>query len=163
MRACAFTGHRSITASHRAEIVPLTARAICYAYSEGCRDFYVGGAVGFDTVAAREVIRFRMSHPEVRLILILPCMNQDERWSSGQRSAYEHVLSSADEIAYIAESYYDGCMRERNLRLAELADIVIAYVGRRNSGSAQTVRMAERLGKRVYNIYPTLASAHGEK
>ena len=156
MRACSFTGHRSITASHRDEIIPLTARAIEYAYSEGCRDFYVGGAVGFDTVAAREVIRFRMSHPDVRLIMLLPCMNQDERWSGRQRSAYEHILSSADEITYISESYRDGCMRERNLQLAERADILIAYVGRRNSGSAQTAKMAENLGKKVYNLYPTL-------
>ena len=156
MRACSFTGHRSIAPSHRDRIIPLTQRAIEYAYSEGCRDFYVGGALGFDTLAAREVIRFRMFHPDARLILLLPCMNQDERWSGSQRSAYEHILSSADEISYIAENYFDGCMRERNLRLAECADMVIAYVGRSRSGAAQTARMAESLGKKVYNLYPTL-------
>jgi hypothetical protein len=38
------------------------------------------------------------------------------------------------------------------MRLAECADILIAYVNRWQSGAAQTVRMAQRLGKEVVNL-----------
>lgn len=153
---CSFTGHRNILPEHRAEIAPLVARSIAYAYSEGCRDFFAGGALGFDTVAAREVVRFRLSHPDVRLVLILPCTNQDAGWSSRERDAYNHLLASADEIRYVADEYRDGCMRDRNLLLAESCSILIAYCGRYSSGAAQTVRFAERLGRRIYNLWSTL-------
>ena len=154
--SCSFTGHRAIKASHSARISPLLFRAVEYAYSLGARTFYAGGAVGFDSLAAGEVIRFRMSHPDVRLVLILPCGNQDEKWSHSQRSFYEFTLASADEIVYTAKEYTDDCMRRRNEALVSSGDMLIAYVGHPRSGAAQTARMAEKAGKKVYNLYPSL-------
>ncbi len=155
---CAFTGHRNIAVAHKAAVSELLSRAIVYAYNEGCRTFLSGGAIGFDTLAAREVVRFRISHPDVRLSLVLPCINQDERWSARDRDAYGYLLGAADEVSYVADVYTPDCMKRRNLALAESADIIIAYAGRSASGAGQTVRMAEKLGKRVYNIYPTVAA-----
>lgn len=154
--ACAFSGHRKIEYIRQPSVIEHLARAIKYAYDEGCRDFFCGGAVGFDTLAAREVIRFRMSHPDVRLVLYLPCINQDEKWSEWQSDAYEYILSSADEVRYISEDYTKTCMKERNLALAEAADILIVYIGYSRSGSAQTARMGEKLGKQVFNLYPSV-------
>lgn len=156
MRTCAFTGHRKIKPEHMHKIGDLVARAIEYAYREGCRDFCVGGALGFDTVAAKEVILFRMSHPDTRLLVVAPCKNQADGWSESQVAMYEYVLSSADHVEYVADEYVDGCMRWRNQRLVNLSDILIAYVSRDFSGAAQTVRMAKAAGKTVYNLYPTL-------
>ncbi|MBO5946200.1 MAG: DUF1273 family protein [Clostridia bacterium] len=153
---CSFTGHRSITASHAHKIGPLLVRAIEYAYNEGCREFLSGGALGFDTLAAREVIRFRQTHSDVRLVMVLPCIDQDKSWSAREREMYSYVLKNADETVYISDEYTDRCMRERNFRLASECDIMIAYLGRRMSGAGQTVAMAERMGKRIYNLYPTL-------
>lgn len=157
---CSFTGHRSIAAEIRAELINLLSRAVEYAYNEGCRDFICGGALGFDTLAAREVIRFRMTHKGVRLILALPCIEQDLKWSEAQRNAYNFTLSAADEVIYTSDAYTKTCMAERNRFLAEKCDMLIAYAGRSSSGAAQTLRMAEREGKRIYNLYPTL---HKEK
>ena len=156
MKVCSFTGHRQIKKEHIKELPGIVARAIKYAYQQGCRKFIAGGALGFDTVAAREVVRFRMSCPDVSLVLFLPCINQDVKWNARQKELYEYLLSEANEVVYVSEEYTDGCMRERNLRLAEEADILIAYVSRTNSGSAQTVRMAKEKGKEVYNLYPSL-------
>ena len=161
--ACSFTGHRQIKNEHISAISALVDQGIEYAYSMGCRTFYSGGAIGFDTVAARAVIRFRISHPDVRLVLCLPCVNQDELWSGSQRDDYGYLLRSADEVIYVSETYTHTCMRERNEMLAERSDLVIAYVGRARSGSSQTAKMAERLGKTVYNIYPTLEAKTSEK
>ena len=156
MDVCAFTGHRKIEERHKGRIDDLLARAIAYAYENGCRTFLTGGALGFDTLAARQVIRFRLSHSDVRLRLILPCRNQSDSWSPSAVSAYEYTLSNADEIEYVADDYDDGCMKERNRRLADGCDMMIAYVSRPYSGAAQTVRMASGAGKTVYNLYPSL-------
>ena len=156
--SCSFTGHRQIKESHKPEISGMLAYAIECAYEQGCRVFYAGGALGFDTVAAKEVIKFRQTHPGVRLVLCLPCQNQDEGWSEQQRSIYKHIASMADEIIYAKDHYTDGCMRERNFLLANKCDILIAYCTRKNSGAYQTIRMAEAMGKDVVNIYDKLDS-----
>lgn len=153
---CSFTGHRRIVSAHAGYISDLLARSVEYAYSEGCRTFMTGGALGFDTLAADAVLHLRERYPDVRLALCLPCRDQDADWSESQRRKYREILDSADEVIYASEVYTSTCMRERNLMLAEKCDILIAYVGYAASGSAQTARMAERLGRRVYNIYPTL-------
>ena len=150
---CSFTGHRQIPPECRAALTSLVDRAIEYAYSEGCRTFMCGGALGFDTIAAKEVIRFRMSHSDVRLILILPCVEQDANWNEAQKNSYNFTLEAANEVIYTSDSYTKTCMAVRNRYLAENCDILIAYAGRSNSGSAQTVRMAEKCGKRIYNLY----------
>ena len=121
-KSCSFTGHRYIKSEHRAHLCELLRRGIEYAYAEGCRTFYSGGALGCDTVAAREVIRFRIDHPDVRLVLLLPCVDQDAMWSDEQRDRYSYVLRSADEVRYVSDTYTDSCMRERNLMLAQYCD-----------------------------------------
>lgn len=156
MQICSFTGHRRIMPQHRDKLPELLLRAINYAYENGCRTFIAGGAIGFDTLVAREVIRFRISHPDVTLKLALPCVNQEANWTEEQKSAYAYTLAAADEIIYISDEYTDTCMKERNRYLAEHADLLIAYVSRAASGAGQTVRMAKERGVRVYNLCAAL-------
>lgn len=156
MNVCSFTGHRKIEKRHLGKIDKLVGRAIEFAYEAGCRTFLTGGALGFDTVAAREIIRFKLSHRDIRFEVILPCKNQSEMWSPEQVAMYEYTLSNADSIEYVSDGYTDTCMKERNRLLAERCDMMIAYVQRSYSGAAQTVRMASKLGKTIYNLYPSL-------
>ena len=154
---CSFTGHRTITAAHEPNIRSLIARAVEFAYNEGCRVFQSGGALGFDQLAAREVISFRISHPDAKLVMILPCLDQTKGWSDSQIDAYEYILKVADSVEYVSEEYTADCMKKRNYRLAETCDILVGYIGRTRSGSAQTMRFVQEMGKKVYNLYPTLA------
>ncbi len=155
-RVCSFTGHRIIKKEHTKRLTELLQKSIEYAYLDGYRTFCVGGAVGFDTLAAREVIRFSLSHTDVRLVLILPCINQDKKWNEAQRDAYEYVLKNASEIRYVSDEYTLDCMRRRNKELASVCELLIAYVGNEKSGSMQTVRMAKEQNKEIINLYETL-------
>lgn len=157
-RCCAFTGHRIIEFGHRATIEDLVSRAIEYVYAHGARDFYNGGAIGFDMLSARQVIRFRMRHPDVMLHMLLPCRDQQARWSEAQRQMYEFILCNADTVEYLSDAYYRGCMQVRNQRLVENADVLVCYVGSDTGGSAYTLGLARRRGLAVYNLYPTLAA-----
>ncbi len=153
--SCSFTGHRNILPEHLKTVEARLSRAVEYAYSKGCRIFYCGGAIGFDTLAAREVLRFKINHSDVSLHLILPCQNQEQRWCERQKDAYYYILKHADSAEYLFEHYVQGCMQKRNKKLAELGDILVAYLYKSSSGSAQTVRLAKALGKPVYNIAPS--------
>ena len=154
--ACSFTGHRKIEERHKGKITSLIRRAIDYVYGLGCRKFYTGGAIGFDTLAAKQVILFKMTHPDAELHLILPCKNQSDGWEASQRDVYDYVLSSADTVTVLEDAYTRDCMKRRNEELVRLSDVVVAYLGHARSGSAQTVRLARAAGKIVYNLFPTL-------
>ena len=161
IEVCSFTGHRMIKAGHVSALPGLVDRAIAYAYDRGAKVFLAGGALGFDTLAAGRVILFKLTHPDVRLELILPCADQTEGWSALDRERYDFALSRADEVEILSDNYFKGCMKKRNERLAERADMLIAYADglRPYSGTMQTVRMANSRGIEVYNLYPALEKA----
>ena len=163
INSCSFTGHRQIESGHKPVLADLILRAIGYAYSQGCRKFYCGGALGFDTLAARQVILFKMGNSDCELHLLLPCINQDAKWTDEERWVYEHTLSSADTVTYISDEYTKDCMRKRNSELVRRADMLIAYSSREWSGSGQTVRMAKEKGIPVYNLFAHCEKALGDK
>lgn len=150
---CSFTGHRELGRIDYERLHGIIDRAIAYAYENGCRIFYDGGALGFDLEAAERVILFRRSHPDVRLILLLPCPEQAEHWSASQKFRYENILRSADEVFYIDNHYSAGCMQRRNAELVRRADMLVAYLSHGRSGAGQTVAMAKRKGIPVFNLY----------
>ena len=156
MAGCAFTGHRYIVASHKNRINELLVRAIRYCYAEGCREFYNGGARGFDLTAAEVFLALKDEMPDARLVMILPCANQDAKWSSAESERFKRVLYLADEVICMSPVYYDGCMQVRNRELVSRSEILIAYLGQTTGGTAYTVRLAQSRGLRVFNLYPAL-------
>lgn len=153
MKACSFTGHRQIENVRLKPLEELLSRAIDYVYKEGCRTFYTGGALGFDTLAAKLLIKKRIFCPDIKLIVVIPCVDQSEKWGYSARQMYDYIASNADEVIFMSETYTKNCMKIRNEKLVEFCDVLIAYSGREYSASAQTVRMAQKAGKTVYNLF----------
>ena len=109
---CCFTGHRQIPKVEYPAVRARLTYAIRDLYEKGYRRFVAGGAIGFDTLAAEIVLALRRHYPDVSLILMLPCADQDARWSSEDKAIYQKQKSEADEVILLAERYFDGCMQK---------------------------------------------------
>lgn len=158
MRSCCFTGHRKLTG----DISRLSQRL--YNFIENgiinfeLTDFYTGGAVGWDTLAARTILRLREIYPQIRLHLVLPCSNEEQtaRWTNEQKNEFYRILYLADSVEYTSQNYYKGCMSVRNARLVQYADSrCYCFWDPRNyySGTAQTIRMALKKHIAVINFF----------
>ena len=139
--AC-FTGHREIPGPSLSDVRIKTANAIRYAYSQGIRTFLCGGARGFDTLAAEEVIAFRNTNPDVRLVIAIPCLSQADKWPARDRTAYQAVLASADERIVLSDKYYNGCMQQRNRYMVDHSSLCLCYLTHFSGGTWSTVRYA---------------------
>ena len=71
LRSCCFTGHRQIPLSELSALTLQLDATLDGLYREGCRDFYAGGAMGFDTLAASRVLLFRAAHPALPKALLI--------------------------------------------------------------------------------------------
>ena len=149
---CSFTGHRKIPTAQLASLEAKLAEIVTLLYTRGVRDFYTGGAMGFDRMAARTVLALKKTYPHVRLHLLLPCRGQDAGWQAKEKAAYERECKAADEVTYLADQYYEGCMQVRNQALVDHAHIMVAFVTNPRSGAGQTVRMAKAKGVPVINL-----------
>lgn len=154
MESCCFTGHRRLpTGDAGLCLIRLTEKAVHDAYDAGCRRFYAGGALGFDMLAAAVVCRLRDTElSDISLHLILPCRDQDSRWSPHDRERYRKMIELADSYVYLYKDYADGVMAARNRALVDAADLCIAYMSSSKSGTGLTVSMAKRRGIPVRNL-----------
>ena len=153
LKSVCFTGHRDIDVSLAYCIPPLLKSVLRECIGRGARRFLAGGAMGFDTLAALCVLELKSEFPFIRLELILPCKNQAQKWNDINRSIYDMILERADSVEYLHESYTASCMHDRNRRLVDEADAVIAYLAHSGGGTAYTAAYALKCKKELINLY----------
>ncbi len=152
-KACFFTGHRQIAACDREPLVHWLREAILDKINQGFTVFIAGGAVGFDALAAEQVIDIREDYDFIKLYLFLPCTNQDAGWPEAERDKFSKIKVFADKVHYVSNStYHRGCMRDRNRAMVEASSAGIAYLRRKGGGSYQTVQMAHDAEIPVLNL-----------
>lgn len=150
---CCFTGHRTFRPGELPHIQAALERHILTLHDErGVRYFGAGGALGFDTLAAETVLDLRSAlRPDLRLILVLPCMDQADRWPLKDLEKYESIKLRADKVVVLAESYRTGVMHARNRHLVDHAGWCVCYHYKNEGGTAYTVDYARRQGLAVFN------------
>ena len=132
---CCFTGHRRLPAGAAGVLAGRLDRTVDGLISSGILNFIAGGALGFDTLAAQAVLRAKDRDPRVRLILAIPCADQNSNWSPRQREVYDSIRLRADVVRILSQKYYPGCMHLRNRYMADRASVCVCYLTK-NSGGA---------------------------
>lgn len=157
MKSCCFTGHRTVDININL-LNTLTTHIENYVQN-GITDFYSGGAIGWDTICSKVVLQLREKYPYIKLHLILPCNPKQQTiyWNEPQKLEFDRILQLADTIEYTSWNYTRQCMKIRNARLVQLADICLCYCDNRYAtGTAQTVRMAIKKSIPIINLYKKL-------
>lgn len=151
-KSACFSGHRALPKNGLAELEEKLHREIARLITSGIVNFFIGGALGFDTLAARCVLRFRENHENVRLILVFPCREQTSGWNKKDVAVYEDIKQQCDSYIYLQEDYSRDCMFIRNRYLVDNSSCCICYLAQRRGGTYYTVRYAERRGLSVINL-----------
>lgn len=151
-RTACFTGHRKIPAQEIKNIEKQLDKMIKRLYKKGVIFYGVGGSYGFDMLAEKAVIRARNKHKEIRLILVLPCKNQDKYWTQDNKKEFVEIKNMADKIVYTSENYTNGCMHKRNRHLVDFSGYCVAYLNKNSGGTAFTVDYARENGLEIVNL-----------
>ncbi len=149
-KSVCFTGHRTIGSDFSVERLRAYIRAMIEV--AGATKFIVGGALGFDTIVAKELLALKKEFGQIELHVYVPCNNQSEKWGIFDKMTYNKILKQADYVDMVDRPYYDGCMRERNYKMVDNAHYCICYFNGKASGTSQTVRYAKRKGLEIYNV-----------
>ena len=149
---CCFTGHRKLPPDKYNDILQKTRKQIEIAYRDGYRRFLCGGALGYDTMCAQEIIRMKKTHPDIKLILVYPCLGQDAKWQEKDRETYRAVFEECDECYCMSKSYTPYCMHLRNRAMIIDSSLCIAYLESDKGGTAYTYSYAAKHGVRTVNV-----------
>ncbi len=151
-RICCFTGHRDINEKELANIKSKTERQIIGLIEKGVINFVTGGARGFDTLAAEMILKLKKTFPNIKLILVLPCVNQTKGWNKSDADRYDYIKSKADKVKILSKNYYSGCMHFRNQYMVENSAYCIFYCRKKVGGTFYTANYAVRKGLSVIFI-----------
>lgn len=152
MKTCCFTGHRNIPCDAREEILSDLKVKIEELINQGVAVFINGGALGFDTLAALTVLGLKNKYPKIKLKIYAPHNHQASRWSDDNKKIYDYILSRADEVKILSPFHTPECMHERNRKMVNDSDCVIAYVKKSSGGAYYTAAYALGEDKKVYYI-----------
>jgi len=151
-KTCCFTGHRDIPILQLPIIKSKLKKTIIEYIEKGYCYFGAGGAMGFDTLAAQTVLKLKETYPQIKLILVLPCLTQTRGWKETDVKEYERIKSLADKVVYTSQEYTRGCMFKRNRHLVDFSSLCIAYLTKDEGGTAYTVKYAKQNGLNIINL-----------
>lgn len=140
--------------------------------------FYSGLSTGCDLWAAEYIINKRKSGADIHLIGAIPYLRHAEHFRAADKEILSRVESECDalvlvntdpDITYERGGSTAGLYRERNYFMVDRSSAVIAFhnEGMYRSGTGQTVRYAERQGKRIFRFcledaYDIIGSCSGD-
>lgn len=157
-----FTGHRpgklpwSSDGDERcAAFIKSLEAQIVRAYNEGARYFLSGMADGVDVYAAEAVLRLSYRLPEIRLVAVFP-------FGTGDSSRKRRIAARAHVCVSLHKAFVPYCYTDRNMFLVRHASrLICGYGGDASSGTAATMRMAEREGIDIVVISTALPAGAG--
>ena len=147
-----FTGHRKIPPERLSVVARRLRETIIKLIEYGYLYFGAGGALGFDTLAAQTVLELKTIYPQIKLILVLPCLSQTKGWSARDIEIYEDIKQSADKVVYTSQEYTKGCMHKRNRHLVDNSNTCICYLTEKSGGTAYTVDYARNNNLTIINL-----------
>lgn len=114
-RTCCFTGHRALPNEQIGEIETRTEAVVCTLIKEKQVCYFgVGGAAGYDTLAAELLFRLRKTrYPHIKIILVVPFDGFTRAWTEEQRVHYNQLLGHYNKVVCAAacagrEAYLRG-------------------------------------------------------
>ncbi len=152
-QTCCFTGHREIKSAILADAVAQINHTVQELYRRGVVAYMVGGARGFDSAVAAELIRLRDECcPHLKVILVRPCPDQTKGWRRADLELYEYVQQRVDYDILLSEYYFAGCMLRRNDYMVDNSAYLLAYVMRSQGGSYYTLQRATKQNLAIKNF-----------
>lgn len=108
-----------------------------------------GMALGWDQAVAEAAILRGLP-----FIAAIPFAGQEKVWPAASQERYRKMLKLAMEVAYVSPPGYAGWkMMERNKWMVYRADVILALWDGSPGGTANCVRYAESVGKKVVDVW----------
>lgn len=120
---------------------------------EGLEWVIISGQLGTELWAAEVVFELQNEHPELKLGVFTPFLNQEENWKDMNKELYEGVMAQADFVEAISKRPYEGPwqFRLKNKFFVEKSDALILFYDQEKEGGPKYLYEA---AKRYAEAFP---------
>ena len=154
-QTCCLTGHRVIPPGEEQKVRTRMRYILMKLIREkNVRYFGVGGAVGFDMLAAEYLIHLKQHQErQIKIISVLPYPDwrETEDWTDQLRLRENWILRNCDKVVYVRPEYEKSVFLLRDRTLVDGSAYCVSYCNRPHTGTAYTVKYALSRGVKVFN------------
>ena len=122
----------------------------------GKTTFLSGMAEGFDMISTEILLSLRKKYKNIEIIAVIPCINQEIKWSKKQQRRYHRLLKKCNNQIILSQKYTPTCMNDRNKFLVDHSSFVIACFNGKPSGTQNTLKYAQSKNLKIEIINPNL-------
>jgi uncharacterized phage-like protein YoqJ len=104
---------------------------------DGLEWVLISGQLGIELWAAEVIFEMQIAYPELKLAVITPFLNQEEKWNEQNQEWYESVLAGADFIDSVSRKPYEKPwqFRLKNQFFIEKSDALLLVYDQEKEGS----------------------------
>jgi uncharacterized phage-like protein YoqJ len=106
---------------------------------DGLEWVLISGQIGTELWAAEVVFDLQMEHPDLKLAVLTPFLNQEEKWNENNKEYYEMITSQADFMDSVSKQPYTNPaqFQNRDQLFLHKSDAVIILYDEEKEGSPQ--------------------------
>lgn len=160
-RILSFTGHRpsklnGYDAKDNSKLLwALQSKILWYIEERKVNVFISGMALGIDMWAAKIVLKLKETHPHLKLICAIPCLNHANKWNAKDQEEWKSITEQAEKVIYVTkEDYKPQCMQLRNIWMVDNSDYVLGVWDGTEGGTGNCVKYAQEKEKTIEIINP---------
>ncbi|MED1943916.1 MULTISPECIES: DUF1273 domain-containing protein [Brevibacillus] len=107
----------------------------------------ISGQLGVEMWAAETVLELKKEYPHLKLAVITPFLNQEEKWKEETQDYYRNIVMQADYINSVYQTPYQGVWQlgEKDKFLLSNSDGILLVYDEENEGSPKFLsKLAEK-------------------
>ncbi|RIW33103.1 DUF1273 domain-containing protein [Bacillus salacetis] len=106
---------------------------------DGLEWVIISGQMGTELWAAEVVFDLQMEYPDLKLAVLTPFVDQEEKWNDNNKEFYEMIISQADFVDSISKQPYTSPaqFRNRDQLFLHKSDAVVILYDEEKEGSPQ--------------------------
>nr|WP_281244210.1 DUF1273 domain-containing protein [Anaerobacillus arseniciselenatis] len=128
---------------------------------EGLEWVIISGQLGVELWCGEVVLQLKQEYPQLKLAVLTPYLNQEERWNDLKKEQYQSVLQQADYVDTITKRGYESPsqLKLKNQYIVEKSDALLVIFDDDKPGSPSyyityaKIR-SEHSGYEIFYIYP---------
>lgn len=114
-----------------------------------------GMALGIDQWAAEVALDLG-----IKVLALIPCKGQECKWPLPSQKQYtellERIIAAGGSVEYVSNEFYTPqCMHDRNQKIVDYSDKILAIWDGSWGGTGSCVRVAQKAKKTVIKIHPS--------
>ncbi|MBE3569698.1 MAG: DUF1273 domain-containing protein [Bacillales bacterium] len=104
---------------------------------EGLEWVLISGQLGVECWTADVVLDMRIEHPDLKLAVLTPFLNQEKNWNEANQERYYEILNNADFVDSISKQPYTGPwqFQNKNKLFLQKSDCLVLLYDEEKEGS----------------------------